>query len=284
MTLSVVRWVHTDPYGLVAAAERAATVAKESSWTDDAAGLAALRALLVSVCATAANAGSYPTTLDTSTETATILVKASENARNVRAQFALLNGLMGLICQRNVTYSQLVEMGNAGTRKTYITTGGEPEAAPTDIANPIVIGVGAAAVIGVAVVITAGVIAGAIGWMHASDNEVKALQLTTDLKAKEHAQTLTTTRDVIESHLEREATEKRSIPWTIQEMNYIEFLEQSTKEITGWEAPPLRSVPDLKQVSDAAATAVKDVGKSTGNAIEILPIVAGVALLYWISK
>lgn len=291
--LSTCIWAHTDERGINKAVDDAMSrIALSFRSTNLRDALADQRAWFCAVLAAAANVGSKLVTLDESTKTATIQIVPNQSYdRNEEWQMGLLNGLIALIIRREITVPELQIWANQGYRERIATNGGS-DAIPANTSGPIVIGVGAAIAIGTAIVASAGILAGALVWINGQDIEKQVVVEQIEGKTQQHAKILETSRDIVESHAERERLEQRTIPWSNEELSYLEFLEQSSREVTGWTAPPLRSVPDAKKMSEAASEAIKDVGsgvktvsQGVKNATEtsaiILPIGIAIALVYF---
>lgn len=294
--ISTCIWAHSDPRGLNAVAENVSLRLRlnyQSTSIRDT--LADQRAWFVAVLASAANVGSKPVTYDQSTQTATVqIVPFDTMDKNEEWQLGITNALIALIIRREISLAELTIWSNQGYRDRIATEKGS-DATKSETSGPIVIGAAGAAIIAVGMVAAAGVLAGALVWINGQEIEKQVVIEQIDAKVEEHAKLIETSRDIIESHQEREQLEGRTIPWSQEELAYLDYLEQSAKEITGWTAPPLRSVPDAKKMSEAASKAIENTGEAVKNVSEgakgaietsgtILPIAAALVALYYLSE
>lgn len=275
---STIVWLQSEPYGMIAGFDRAHVRAQGKMWMGPSVEVMSdLRSFFFSVLVSAANAGSTPVTYDASTQTIVILTSASPYERNNDASTALLNGLIALIARKSVTIAQLDALSKNKKKYRVTTVSGGP-AETVDVSAPFVVAGAAAVYIAAGVVLSSGIVAAALVWLNGQNNEKQLAIVQTEAKVQEHAKVLDTSREIVESHLERESREQRSIPWTQEELNYIEFLKESSRSLTEWKAPPLKGVVDLQALSQAASGAIADVGSGVKTGIEtasvLLPLAA----------
>ena len=241
----------------MAAAE---TRAKSGDWKG--ASNAEMRAFLLRVLAAAAAVGGEAPHQDRSdAKTLVVNVRPSPRTDDKAFQDGIMRALAAFILGR--------EKGDKYAftgERTAFTVGNDP-----GLAQPVAAAFTwpvAAAVIGVA-----GFVATLIYGLVSQTNEIEAVKVQTDAKKIELATTLQTTVEVIENHKRREAEAGQSLPYDEAELRFLETLEKNTVELTGWNPPPLQSIPPVKKVGEKVGQAVAGGVERVGEGLSIgLPI------------
>lgn len=278
----ILRWQHTDSRGLSVATTAAYARAKSGEWSDDEEGRADFRALVFGTLAMCAAVGARELKLTGDSPESQILVAevdqaTREDARDV--QVVLATALRALA--ENGAQQSLGPLPDA-TKRTLVTEGGKPQAstAGADAGGIVIV---AGVVIGV--VIVAGIVAGVVDHLLSTDREIDHAQLVANTKAQELASNLAAANEAIASHVAREDKAGATIPYDEQELRLLDVLNQNIKDLSSFTPPPLTTTPNVRKVTESAASAVesvgqgaKAVGQGIGKAAESSGIGLGVAL------
>lgn len=106
-------------------------------------------------------------------------------------------------------------------------------------------------VTGLVIVACVAIVAGAVAWITSQVSEVTAVGLQQQGKTTLAVKAITTSAELIDAHQEREAKAGASLAWDPQELELLRTLRETIKQTAGWEAPPLRSVPDVRGASSS---------------------------------
>lgn len=125
---------------------------------------------------------------------------------------------------------------------------------------------------GAVIVLCAGILAGAAGWIVSQVNEVRAIEATSQGKTTAAIAAMTTSAQMVETHAAAEQASGQQIEYSAQEKELLSTLQQAIQSTANWQPPKLQSVPDV-----SGATAKIGTGIGIGTAIA-LAVVAWVLL------
>lgn len=262
-------WTHADSRGLSGGVEAARSRAASLDWQGDGAR-ADLRALLVGGFGAAAAIGSTPPAMIEG-ELMIVPQQKSDRSDFVQAQKELLIGLTLLMSGGGKVDPSKAPAITPGKIVQVKTEDGGAMALDAGIAWA-----GAVAVVGVTAVI------GAVVWQYFSQtNELEYTRIATDANVQKHAQAISATTQMVESHLAREDKAGQSLPWDEQELNVLKSLMASSGKLADWTPPPPKSIPDTDAVTKSAGKAIEDVGAGVRSGTSLaLPLLA-VGAAWW---
>lgn len=273
-------WAHHDTSGnLHDVAVRAFAVAKSQDWPADVdEGNRLFRAWLLTQLATMANLGPRPVGLVLegdhrydviSSELGPggryeIDVRPSERADNLEMQVAIATGLAGIVASMNATVAD--PKGIAFLRSRLIPDG-QLVRIKTDDGGPAVIlpqvgGAGLAqtgqigVVEGVVIVAVVGIIAATVGWISSQIAEVTSVGLQQHGKTTQAVAAMTDATEMLEKHQADEQAAGHDMSYDAEQIELLKTLRETIKGTTGWTAPDLKSVPDVKGAVDKIGTGI----------------------------
>jgi hypothetical protein len=106
-------------------------------------------------------------------------------------------------------------------------------------------------VTGIVIVSCVAILAAAGAWITSQGSEVAAVAVQQKGKTTVAVQAITSAAELVEAHQQREQQEGRSIPYDQGELELLKTLQGTIAQTSGWQAPPLRSVPDVRGASTA---------------------------------
>lgn len=283
----LVVWKHSDSRGIATAMSQGLARAQTTQWAADATGRADFRGLVLAALMSAADLGDQPPApapapkafseeAPATTEGVSVVPQARNTAREDFAEWqtALLSGAFVLLTGgRDPRKAAPIP---DGAKFSLTTVDGDPPVASQEAAfGPAV----AFAIVGVVA------IAGAVVWQYFSqEHELEYVRITTDANVKKHAQSLGGAVNVVTEHLKRERDMGQTVPWSEQETTTLQQLLASTKSLSDWSAPPLKTTPDTRAVTRATAKAIEDVGKGARQAANWMPLVLAAIGIVWVLK
>jgi hypothetical protein len=267
-------WAHEDTRSLRDVAALAHEAAKAGNWpTNPEEGNRLFRAWMVSMLSTMANLGPKPTSVilegnhDYDLLAAELKpgsryavdVRPSSRVDNFAWQEALATGLCAIVGAKLATPAD--PKGIQALRRLLIPDGQTvrlrtEDGAPPQVMGPApkVIDAGLGIVAGVVIVACVSAVAAAVAWVSSQIAEVTSVGLQQHGKTEQAVSAMTQAAEIIEDHQALEAKEGRDIPYDAEQLRLLETLRESIKTSTGWTAPDLKSVPDLKSATDKLAT------------------------------
>jgi hypothetical protein len=292
------QWVHTDSSkALHDVAAQAFTAAHAQTWTADKEGSRLWRAWLCSMLAVVANLGDTPLEKIPGEGPASYRVTVTPSSRlDARDwQNALVTGLLGVIAQQRFGPQQLALP--AGQTYQIATVDGDPpvfkfagldqpsspSSAPSGV-DPSLLMQGLSILStagldtgqigiweGFVVIACVGLLAGAVAWIESQQNEVEAIGIAQAGKTTQAMGAMTDAAELIERHQKLEAEKGASIPYSAAEMDLLQTLRATISTTTGWQPPPMASVPNVRQFSE-------DVGTGAGFGTFAVLALVGAAL------
>jgi hypothetical protein len=254
-------------------AARAYEAAKSGAWpADPAEGNRLFRAWLISMLATMANLGPRPTViilegnhdydaigaeLGPGTRYA-IDVRPSSRPDNFAWQEALATGLCGIVAAQLATPAD--PKGIGALRRMLIPDGQTVRIRTEDGAPPVVLGnakpsdAGLGIVAGIVIVACVSAVAAAAAWVSSQIAEVTSVGLQQHGKTQQATAAMTKAAEIVEEHQAQEQKEGRELQYDAEQLRLLETLRETIKGTTGWTAPDLKSVPDIKGASDKIGT------------------------------
>ncbi len=276
------QWTHYDSSGdLDAVARRGWVVAKARAWKQTPEHQAMFRAWLLSILAQVADLGPSPVR-ESSGEGAvgmarTFVIEPTLSPDPARSdwQRMLTYGIAALVPGFRTTTSggKVSWTGPSipdGKVVHIVTHDGDPP----QVVDTAQIGV----VEGFVVVGVALALGAAVAWIASQVAEVTATALATDANKQKLVASMTTSAELVEAHRAAELQAGHDLPYDDQEIALLQSLRESIKAAASWEPPPLRSVPNVRGVTDAAADATRKVGEATSY---VLPVIVGLVLYEW---
>lgn len=255
----VLQWQHSVSAGTLDDAINAAFNAVQfQSWPGGAASIARGRALLLGVLATVSALGpSPPIATGNETREVSIRVDTSSRPENLRWQQSLCTGIAMLTRGPNGESATFRDVPT-GAIYRVATVDGEPATGRTEAAQlpPI------AAV--VAIVLVAGVVAGAVTYLVDVAADVWARNVESDSKAQTLAATLAAASQVLHDHRSAEEQTGNAIPYSDGELKHLQAIDDAIQQISGQRPGDLKTVPNVSDMTSAAAGAMRDVGSGVG--------------------
>jgi hypothetical protein len=295
-------WAHYDSSGNLNAASSAAfEIARTGqAWPDTPESNRLFRAWMAGICATVANLGPSPTRAASPT--------VGENVQLSRGAYVIEpkpSSLPASFDWQNMLVYGMVSLAWAGQGKA----GGDPNdiklSSPLGVATidglaPVLGAPSAVMIPGIGIVATAGygdtgiipaipivtglvivacvaLLAGAAGWIASQVSEVSSIGIQQTGKTTAAVQAMTRAADIVDAHQAREEKEARDIPYDPQEIEVLKTLRETIKQTAGWDAPALRSVPDV-------ADASRNIGKGLAFGEVVFLALAGYAAIRYASK
>jgi hypothetical protein len=249
-------WTHSVAGGtLNAAVDGALNDVQFQSWPGGQASVARGRALILGVLATMSGLGPTPP-VATSSEghEVSIRVDTSPRPENLAWQQSLARGLCVL------TGANLAALPSPadGSVQRVSTVDGAPASGITDAAQlPPVAAV-------VAIVLVAGLVAGAVSYIAAVAADAWARTVESDSKAQTLAASLAAASQVLHDHRTAEQTTGNPIPYSEGELRHLTALDDSIEQVAASHPGQLSTVPNVADMTSAAAGAIKDVGSGVG--------------------
>lgn len=252
----VVQWQHSVSTGTLDEAINAAFSAVQfQSWPGGEASIARGRALLLGVLATVSALGpSPPIATGNETREVSIRVDTSSRPENLRWQQSLCTGIAML------TRTGAAAFRDVPTGAVYkvATVDGAAATGRTEAAQlPPVAAV-------VAIVLVAGVVAGAVLYLVDVGADVWARNVESDSKAQTLAATLAAASQVLHDHRSAEQETGNVIPYSDGELRHLQAIDDAVQQIAGQHPGDLKTVPNVSDMTGAAAGAVRDIGSGVG--------------------
>jgi hypothetical protein len=244
-------------------------VARTQSWPADVdQGNRLFRAWLVSQMATMANLGPRPVTiLQEGDHRYDVIaselgpgaryevdVKPSQRADNLEWQTAIATGLCGVVASMNATerdpkgilFLRSLMPKPGQTVRISTVDGGPAHLMPTvggeGLSDAGQIGV----VEGIVIVAVVAAVGATIGWITSQVAEVVSVGLQQHGKTSQAVAAMTEASEMIEKHQAKETAEGRDLNYDAEQIQLLQTLRETIKGTTGWTAPDLKSVPDIK--------------------------------------
>lgn len=291
-------WMHKDSSGdLHALAVQAYAHAKTGeAWPDTDEGNRLFRAWLASIIGTIANLGPSPIRATSPSEAsplAAYVLEPKPSSRDVAFdwQQALAYGVGALAwAGQGKTGGNPLELELAAPMGLATVDGGPPlklDLGSTNLPGIGIVGTAGLSdtgilpaipiVTGIVIVVVVGILAGATGWVASQISEVSSVGLQQKGKTTAAVQAMTSASEIVEAHQDREAKEQREIAYSQEELKLLQTLRETIATASGWQAPALRSVPDVRSATQNIGT-----GLSFGSAIFLA--LAGWAVVKYASK
>ncbi len=279
-------WAHGDSVDMHGVAELAFAAAHgRDTWPDTASdGNRLVRAWLASYAAAIAGLGPKPLNIVPEGSTLPLGMQIDSGAK-FAAEILRSNDPKRFEIQNTMSYALAAlaahAQGDVGPEKILL-----PDATITRIRThdgdpPIPITTKAVAentgqigiVEGVVIVACVGLVAGAVGWIASQVNEVHALGLQADSKAKVAVEAMSKAAEIVEAHTQAEAQAGKTIEFSAPELDILSTLKSTITTTANWTPPQLQSVPNV-------ASATQKIGSGMGWGTIAL-FAAGAALLLW---
>ncbi len=274
------QWGHRDTSGnLSSVLAQAIAIAKARTWTEDEEGNRLFRAFLLGSIASIANLGPSPARVRIEGDKSTpeiidqklggsvdyvIEPKQASRVDSLDWQNGIAWGLAALINRGQQSPEELLKF-HAGELVQVVTIDGKPAelvGTSKDIGALPVIG------LGLTIVICTGILAaaGLTGWLGSQVAEVAQSKVVGDEKAKTAAAAIANSVEIVENHRAVEQASGTSTPYDQGELNVLESLRGSISQVSGWQPPPMKSVPN---VSGATSSIGAGIGIGTAIALAI---------------
>jgi len=262
-------WIHTDSRGLAAASAAAYSRAIGQQWSDDASSTADARMLVVQTFASAAALSPTPPVVQGGALSITP-TRVDPSTEPGAWQLALMQALYVLLATNPTAAYSFT--GNVRMQ----TEDGEPAAPPeTGLAW-----IGAV----VAIAVVGAIAAVVIDWLNERD-QIAAIKLATDANVQKHAATLASANQIVSEHLDREAAAGASLPWEQHELELLDELQTSSRELAAWKAPDLKPGPiggAVANVGGATAGAISNVSNAAAGSTDTALVLAAAVAAFWI--
>jgi hypothetical protein len=289
--------MHRDSSGdLHAAGTEAFRLAKSPDpWPDTPDGVRLFRAWLASIMGTIANLGPSPTRPLLPTESATLSAYLIEPVASSRPAdldwqqaFAYALGAIAWSAQgrtggspSDLALSAPLALATLdGEAPMTLALASVPGLTTTpDDTPPSETGIIPAIpiVTGIVIISCTAIAAAAVGWIVSQVAEVSAVGLAQKGKTTAAVEAMTRASEVVETHKDAEAKAGKPIDYDPEEQKLLEVLRSTITQTSGWQPPPLRSVPDVRGATSSIAK-----GLSVGEVIFLAA--AGYALVKYASK
>lgn len=272
-------WAHRDSSGnLAGVAADAYARAKAENWpTDPVEGNRLLRAWLVSQMATMANLGPRPTSLIREGDHRydilqselgpgarfSVDVRPSSRPDNLDWQTLIASGLCGVVGSIHATPQDpkgiaflRSQMPKPGQVVRILTVDGEAPVIMPAIADPDMLAeTGAITIIGgIVIVACVAAVAAAVAWVSSQIAEVTSVGLQQHGKTTQAVAAMTKASELIEAHQAEEQKQGKDLAYDVEQQLMLQTLRETIKGTTGWTAPDLKSVPDIKGASQSVGT------------------------------